>query len=95
MLGWTANKGLPITGQTAHPRMQLPNQGPGKPDRPSQNAKAQTSYPRGQCKSVLDKRGCKSQNPLTSKVPLRRIHQDKLTCREHLQTTLEETRQEA
>ena len=36
MLGWTPKKGLPITGQTGYPRMQLPNQGPGKPDRLSQ-----------------------------------------------------------
>ena len=87
--------------------MQLPNQRPGKPDRLSQNAQAQTTYPRVQCEHTLDKRGCKSPNPQTSRVPLKRIHQDKLSSikqgttgqasklEEHPQTTLQETRQEA
>ena len=76
MLGWAPIIGLPITGQTGHPRMQLPNQGPGKPDKLSQNAEAQTDYPRVQCKYVLDKRGCRSPNPGTSRAPLRRTPQD-------------------
>ena len=38
ILGWTPNKGQPITGQTGHPRMQMPNQRPGKLDKLSQNA---------------------------------------------------------
>ena len=44
-----------------HPRIQLPNQGPGKPDKLSQNAQAQTGYPRVQCEYALDKRDCRSQ----------------------------------
>ena len=40
MLGWTPNKGYPITGKTGHPRMQLPNQGPGKLNKLSQNAQS-------------------------------------------------------
>ena len=45
MLGWTPNKGTPITGQTSHPRVHQPNQRLGKlshnahnPDRLSQSA---------------------------------------------------------
>ena len=52
------------------------------------------------------KRDCKAQilgqaelyiaeNNRTSSAPLRRVHQDELRCREHLQITLQETRQEA
>ena len=52
--------------------MQLPNQGPGKPDKLSQSVQAQTGHPRVQCEYALDKRGCKSPNPLTSGAPLRR-----------------------
>ena len=36
--------------------MQLPNQGPGKLDKLSQNAQAQTGYPRVQCEYALDKK---------------------------------------
>ena len=36
--------------------MWLPNQGPGKPDKLSQNAQAQIGYPRVQCKYALDKK---------------------------------------
>ena len=33
MLGWTPNKGKPITGQTGHPRVHLPNRRLGKLDK--------------------------------------------------------------
>ena len=49
MLGWAPIIGYPITGQTGHLRTQLPNQGPEKLGKLSQNAQAQTGYPRVQC----------------------------------------------
>ena len=57
--------------------MKLSNQGPGKPDKLSQNAQAQTGIPRVQSKYVLDKRGCKSPNAQTSWAALSREQQDK------------------
>ena len=53
MLGWTPNKGVT-------------NQRPGKLDKLSQNAQAQTGYPRVQIKYALHKRDCKNPNPQTS-----------------------------
>ena len=38
MLGWTPNKGKPITGQTGHPRVHLTNQRLGELDKLSHNA---------------------------------------------------------
>ena len=38
MLGWTPNKGKPITGQIGHPRVHLPNRRPGKLDKLSNSA---------------------------------------------------------
>ena len=57
-LGWTPNKGS--QSQTS-PRMHLPNWRPRKPDRLSQGAHSQTSYPRVQRENTLDKRSCKTQ----------------------------------
>ena len=72
MLGWTPIIEEPITSQTGLPRMQLPNQGPEKLDKAIQNVKVQTGYFRVQCKYALDKRGCRSPNPWTSRAPLSR-----------------------
>ena len=58
MLGWAPIIGYPITGQTSYSRMQLPNQGSGKPDMLSQNAQAQTGY---QCEHALDRGAAKAQ----------------------------------
>ena len=57
--------------------MQLPNQGPGKLDKLSQNAQAQTGYPRVQCKHALGKRGCRDSNPQTSWAALSKQQHDK------------------
>ena len=45
MLGWTPNKGKPITGQTDYLRVHLPNR-----SYPIMHI-AQTGYPRVQCKT--------------------------------------------
>ena len=65
------------------------------PDRPSQNATAQSGalearqaipedislegYPRVHHENALDKRGCRSPNPQTSRAPLGRTQEDKLS----------------
>ena len=46
--------------------------GAGKPDKLSKNAQAQTGYPMVHHENALDKRGCRSPNLWTSRVPLRR-----------------------
>ena len=46
--------------------MQMPNQGPGKPEKLPQNAQAQTGYPKVKGEYALDKRGSRSPNPWTS-----------------------------
>ena len=78
MLGWTPNKGQSITGQTGHPRMQSPNQGIGKLDKLSHNSHSPDRLSKNAIQIYLDKRGCKSPNPWTSRTLLRRTHQDKL-----------------
>ena len=65
-------------GQTCHLKMQLPNKGPGKLDKLSQNAQAQTGYSRVQCKYALHKRSCRSRIPQTSWAAFNREHLDKL-----------------
>ena len=64
MLGWTPNKGKPITGQTGHPRVHLPNQRLGKLDKLSHNAHNPDRLSQGAMQNTLNKRGCKSPNPL-------------------------------
>ena len=68
----------PITGQTGYPRVQLPNHGPGKPDMLSQNAQAQTGYPKVHCKYALYKRDCRSQKQWKAELQSSRL-EDKLT----------------
>ena len=85
MLRWTPNKGVI-------------NQRTGKLDKLSQNAQAQTGYPRVQCKYALHKKGLQSPNPGASWVAFIREQQDKQNSpkdKEHFQTTLQETRQQA
>ena len=60
MFGWTPNKGKPITGQTGHPRVNLPNRRPGKLDKLSHNAHNPGRLFQGAMQSTLNKRGCKS-----------------------------------
>ena len=62
MLGWTHNKGKPITGQTGHPRVRLPNQRLGKLDKLSHNAHNPDRLSQGAMQNNLNKRGCKSPN---------------------------------
>ena len=50
-LGWTPNKRWLITKPDKLPRMHPPNQRLGKPDKLSQGAHSQTSYPRVQQKT--------------------------------------------
>ena len=57
-LRWTPNNG---SQSQTRPRMHLPNQRPRKPDRLSQDAHSQTSYPRVQRQNTLDRKGL--QNP--------------------------------
>ena len=50
MLGWTPNKGTPITGQTGHPRVHLPNRRLGKLEKQPIMHITQTGYPGVQSK---------------------------------------------
>ena len=105
-LGWTPNKGKPITGQSSHPRVHLPNQRHGMLDKLSHNAHKPDKLSQGAIHNTLNKRGCKSPNPQTSRAPSRKVSGDKLSCikqrtsrstelQDQLQTTLQEARQEA
>ena len=80
MLGWTPNKGKPITGQTGHPRVHLPSQRLGELDKLSHNAHNPNRLSQGAMQSTLNIRGCKRTNPWTSRAPLRRVSRDKLSC---------------
>ena len=60
MLGWTPNKGKPITGQTGHPRVQLSNQRLGKLDKLSHNAHNPNRLSQDAMQNTINKRGCKS-----------------------------------
>ena len=95
MPGWTPNKGKPITGQTGHPRVHLLNWRLGKLDKLSHNVHNPDRLSQGAMQNILNKRGCKSPNPHTSRAPLRRIHRDKLSCIQQRTTGQQETRQEA
>ena len=67
MLGWTPNKGKPITGQTGHPRVHLPNRRLGKLVRLPLNAHNPDRLSQGAMQNTLNKRGCKSPNQETSR----------------------------
>ena len=73
MLGWASVIGLPITGQTGHPRIQLPNQWPGKPDKAIPECTSPDRLSQNACEYALDERGYRSPNPLTSRAALRRM----------------------
>ena len=55
-----------------------------KPDKLSQSA----------VQNNLDKRGCKTPNPQTSRAPIRWMPEDKLSCRELSQSTTEVIREQ-
>ena len=57
MLGWTPNKGKPITGQTGHPRVHLPNLRLGKLDKLSHNGHKPDRLSQGAMQNTLNKRG--------------------------------------
>ena len=92
MLGWTPNKGKPITGHTGHPREHLPNQRLRKLDKLSHNAHHPDRLSQGGMQNTLNKRGCKSPTLQTNRATLSREQQDEL--QRHHQKTLQETRQE-
>ena len=73
MLGWTPYKGKPITGQTAHPRVHLPNQRLGKLNKLSHSAHNPDRLSQGAMQNSLNKRNCKGPNPQTSRAPPRRV----------------------
>ena len=75
ILGWTPNKGKPITGQTGHPRVHLPNQRLAKLDKLSHSAHNPEKLSKGVMRNTLDKWGCKSPNPQTSTAALSREQQ--------------------
>ena len=61
MLGWTPNRGKPITGQTGHPRVHLPNQRLGKVDKLSLNEHVPDRLSQGAMQNTLNKGAAKSQ----------------------------------
>ena len=61
MLEWTPNKGKPIIGQAGHPRVHLPNQRLGKPDKLSHNAHNPGRLSQGAMRNTLDKGAAKAQ----------------------------------
>ena len=61
MLGWTPNKGKPITGQTGHPRVYLHNQRLGELDKLSHNAHNPDRLSQGAMQNTLDKGAAKAQ----------------------------------
>ena len=56
MLGWTPNKGKPITGQSSHPRVHLPNQRCGTLVKLSHNAYNPDRLSQGTVQSTLNKK---------------------------------------
>ena len=57
MLGWTPNKGKPITGQTSHPRVHLPNRRLGMLDKLPHNAHNPDRLSQGTMQNTLNKKG--------------------------------------
>ena len=57
MLGWTPKKGKPITGQTGHPRVHLPNRRLGKLDKLLHNGHNPDRLSWGAMQNTLNKRG--------------------------------------
>ena len=57
MLGWTPNKGKPITGQASHPRVHLPNQRHGMLDKLSHSAHNPDRLSQGTVQNTLNKKG--------------------------------------
>ena len=82
MLGWTPNKGKPITGQTGHPKVHLSIRRLGKLDKLSHNAHNPDRLSQGAMLNTLNKRGCKSPNLQTSTAPLRRVPRDRLSYKD-------------
>ena len=62
MLGWTPDKGKPITGQIGLPRVHLPNRRFGKLDKLSHNAHNPDRLSQSTMQNTLNKRGAKAQN---------------------------------
>ena len=64
MLGWTPNKGQPITGQTGLPRVHLSNGRLGKLDKLPHNAHNPDRLSQGAMQNTLNKKGL--QKPKSS-----------------------------
>ena len=77
MLGWTPNKGEPITGWTDHSRVHLPNRRLGKLDKLSHNAHKPDRLCQGAMQNTLNKGATGSPKEGTSRAPLRRVPGDK------------------
>ena len=60
ILGWTLNKGKPISGQSSHPRVQMPNQRCGMLDKLPHNAHKPDKLSQGAMQNTLDKKGLQS-----------------------------------
>ena len=83
MLGWTPNKGKPITGQTGHPRVHLPNQRPGKLDKLSHNSHNPDRLSQRAMQNTLNKRGLQKPQILRqAKLHLRRVPKDGLSYKD-------------
>ena len=67
MLGWTPNKGKPITGQTGHPRVHLPNRRLGKLDKLSHNAHNLDRLSQGAMQNTLNKKGLQKPKKCSDK----------------------------
>ena len=85
----------------SYPRVHLPNQRLGKPDNLSHDAHNPDKLSQGAMQNTLDKRGCRTPNPWTSRAPIRRTSKEKLSLVRILQktseskATLQEAMQEA
>ena len=77
MLGWTPNKGKPISGQRGHPRVHLPNRRLGKLDKLSHNAHNPDRLSQGAMQNTLNTRGSRNPKGQTSRAPSRRVTGDK------------------
>ena len=102
MLGWTLNKGKPITGQTGHPRVYLPNRRHGKLDNLSHNAHKPDRLSQGAMQNTLNERGCRSPKRGNKQSFIKEstwgqaeFSKDQPSNRYNLQPTLQEARQEA
>ena len=95
MLGGTPNKGKPITGQTGHPQVHLLNQRLGKLDKLSHNSHNPDRLSKGAMQNTLNKRGCKSPKSSDKQSCIKQRITGQTELHKHLQTTLQDTRQQA